>query len=200
MLKAFQIFAILSINIALISCQCTTVRTSGGTKTPERCKFPFRFKGRIFQSCTDFEDPDGKEWCSVETNSRGNHIQGQGRWGHCDQRKCSNANSNTTPKSVTSNSGQEQCLTVNLYKMSIVDNVFNFSHGFRLVVVFQISLAFSHSSLEDELLLNVQLNRVMMANLGVPQKSQKTVDIFKEIGDTVLVKMEFVANQIRSKF
>lgn len=99
---------IFAINFKYISAQCTTIVTPGGTQTPEKCKFPFRYYGQEFQSCTTFGEKYKLEWCSVQVDNQGNHVKGQGRWGHCDKSLCLNNNTNT----VTSSNDQEQCLTV----------------------------------------------------------------------------------------
>ena len=99
---------IIAINFANIRAQCTTIVTDGGTQTPELCKFPFTFQGQVFENCTTFSDNDNLEWCSVETDQQGNHVRGQGKWGHCDPAKCLNNNINP----VTINNTQERCLTV----------------------------------------------------------------------------------------
>jgi alkaline phosphatase D len=43
------------------------------------CNFPFKFGGVVYDDCTS----DGSEapWCSIETETNGNHIDG--RWGNC---------------------------------------------------------------------------------------------------------------------
>ena len=47
------------------------------------CKFPFRFRGQLYASCTTDHDAEGKAWCSTQTDSEANHIIGTGEWGHC---------------------------------------------------------------------------------------------------------------------
>ena len=53
-----------------------------GTRNPELCRFPFKFRGREYHTCTTVEDPDQKHWCAVEVDEDG-HAE-EMRWGHCD--------------------------------------------------------------------------------------------------------------------
>ena len=70
-------------------------RTSNG----KFCKFPFKFQGKVFASCTTDFDPDKRAWCStkgkakikecfqddISVDSRGVHVSGQGEFGYCPQ-------------------------------------------------------------------------------------------------------------------
>merc|ERR1719245_2195268 len=47
----------------------------------QQCVFPFEFDGKRYDACTDVTDPDGKRWCSVETDAK--QVHQQGRWGYC---------------------------------------------------------------------------------------------------------------------
>merc|ERR550537_2013520 len=61
---------------------CATVpgpEASGVVGRP--CVFPFEFRGERYDACTDYTDPDGERWCSVETDASGVHKRG--RWGYC---------------------------------------------------------------------------------------------------------------------
>ena len=33
-----------------------------GSKVKKPCQFPFTFNNRVFTACTNFTDPDGKNW------------------------------------------------------------------------------------------------------------------------------------------
>jgi len=55
---------------------CTTVKG-------RKCKFPFKFQGKTFASCTREFDPDSKPWCSTKTDLQGNHVVNEGEWGYC---------------------------------------------------------------------------------------------------------------------
>ncbi len=67
--------------------QCRTLRTQGGTRSPEDCVFPFRFDGALRRGCIHSAEDD-RYWCSVEVFPNGDHVTGQGRWGHCDPDRC----------------------------------------------------------------------------------------------------------------
>ncbi len=91
MLKYTGIVVILGLAIALASEEeqgCHTVVTQGGTKKPEKCVFPFTFRGKRYEGCTTEHDPDKRSWCSVQVDEDGNHVSGKGHWGHCDQATC----------------------------------------------------------------------------------------------------------------
>jgi len=66
-------------------CQRVCNVQESGSKTRQRCKFPFKFKGKTFRSCTKFEDPDEKLWCSTKVDDDGKHIGKKGFWGHCEK-------------------------------------------------------------------------------------------------------------------
>ena len=59
--------------------------TKSGPDSNEVCKFPFRYDGNTYYSCTtagntfDQRDP----WCSTKVDSTGKHVGGQGKWGWC---------------------------------------------------------------------------------------------------------------------
>ncbi len=62
--------------------ECTTV--SGGTANAP-CVFPFTYRGVRYNGCILVDAGDGKPWCSVLVDENGNHVGGQGKWGHCPQ-------------------------------------------------------------------------------------------------------------------
>ena len=41
------------------------------------------FQDVKYDACILVDADDGKPWCSTKTDTRGNHIGGQGQWGHC---------------------------------------------------------------------------------------------------------------------
>jgi len=49
----------------------------------KRCQFPFRYREKVFASCTREFDNDNKPWCSTKTDKQGNHVIGEDEWGHC---------------------------------------------------------------------------------------------------------------------
>ena len=61
--------------------ECNTV---SGAKPNLPCAFPFRYNGRVYNSCVSagFDDP----WCSTLTNMFG--VQVNGNWGNCDKSAC----------------------------------------------------------------------------------------------------------------
>ena len=130
-LEMEDIFAkiiVFAFNLAIISAQCTTIVTTGGTQIPERCKFPFRFQGQAFQKCTTFGDNDNLEWCSVDIDDQGNHIPGQGRWGHCDTNSCSSKEETLqtiSPPSISVKTEGTECITVIQSNMVACRNVYS---------------------------------------------------------------------------
>ena len=85
-----------------IKAQCETVTTSGGTTRPEKCVFPFTYNGKQYNECITVNDPQGKEWCSVQVDRNGVHVSNRGRWGHCNRNTCNNfIDDNPGEKSIT---------------------------------------------------------------------------------------------------
>ena len=70
-------------------------RTVSGPQPDRECQFPFRFRDRIFSSCTSDFDQNGRRWCSVELDSQGKHISG--KWGYCPN-NCGDQNNKPTPR------------------------------------------------------------------------------------------------------
>ena len=62
--------------------KCTTI---GGRDPNKQCKFPFRFDGITYNSCTFAGNQPGETdpWCSTMVDSSGTHVGGQGKWGNC---------------------------------------------------------------------------------------------------------------------
>ena len=56
-----------------------TEKRSGQEKS---CVFPFRYRGVVYNNCTDVDDAP-VPWCSTKTNGDGQHIGGDGNWGEC---------------------------------------------------------------------------------------------------------------------
>merc|ERR1712156_394367 len=55
------------------------------SKTTQECQFPFKLNEKIFTNCTDFQDPDGRLWCSTKvTKTDRQHVGGGSYWGYCD--------------------------------------------------------------------------------------------------------------------
>ena len=59
---------------------CTT---NGGGDSGARCVFPFTYKGRTYRGCILVDADDNIPWCSTLTDNTGQHVGGQGKWGHC---------------------------------------------------------------------------------------------------------------------
>ncbi|TRY74047.1 hypothetical protein TCAL_13217 [Tigriopus californicus] len=57
-------------------CDCKTVED-------QHCVFPFKFKGQVFDACTDFESTNDKLWCATEVNDLDEVIEGQ--WADCKE-------------------------------------------------------------------------------------------------------------------
>ena len=70
----------INIDIQQPPASCVTV---GGASTGSPCVLPFIYKDKKHTSCTLVDADDGKPWCSTLTDDSGNHVGGQGKWGHC---------------------------------------------------------------------------------------------------------------------
>ena len=62
------------------SSSCTT---TGGGRTGAKCVFPFNYKDVKYNGCSLEDADDDKPWCSTKTDANGQHVGGQGQWGHC---------------------------------------------------------------------------------------------------------------------
>ena len=58
-------------------------RTIGGGDIGASCIFPFTYKDITYTGCIFVDADDRKPWCSTLTDSEGQHVGGQGKWGHC---------------------------------------------------------------------------------------------------------------------
>eukprot|EP00092_Neocalanus_flemingeri_P014658 GFUD01015820.1.p1 GENE.GFUD01015820.1~~GFUD01015820.1.p1 ORF type:complete len:899 (+),score=149.51 GFUD01015820.1:113-2809(+) len=67
------------------------------TSNGKECKFPFRFRNKVFASCTTDFDPDNRAWCSTKTDSSGVHIPGEGEFGYCPDSCSTNILTTPTP-------------------------------------------------------------------------------------------------------
>ena len=54
------------------------------------CQFPFITEdGTTFHDCTNYQDPNGKFWCSTKTDpNTTKHIKDQEFWGYCENDNC----------------------------------------------------------------------------------------------------------------
>lgn len=41
-----------------------------------RCKFPFRYQGRVYDSCITLGSVNAEPWCSTRVDNKGNHVTG----------------------------------------------------------------------------------------------------------------------------
>jgi len=63
---------------------CKRTEANRGSRRNRICRFPFKFDGVMYDTCTDAKDPDGEFWCSTRVNRRTReHIGGKGHWGYC---------------------------------------------------------------------------------------------------------------------
>ena len=53
------------------------------TVSNKSCIFPFRHKNQTYAGCTEEGNEDGRLWCSTRVTSEGEHMVGEGEWGHC---------------------------------------------------------------------------------------------------------------------
>ena len=72
---------------------CSVTEKKSGLVKP--CQFPFNFKGQTFESCTTIIGTDpivhGDAWCSTNTDSNDNHIDGGSFYGDCQRENCPSA-------------------------------------------------------------------------------------------------------------
>ena len=54
-----------------------------GVTIKEPCVFPFTYKDVTYNTCTNVDHPDQKEWCSTKVDGTGNHVTGGNNWGEC---------------------------------------------------------------------------------------------------------------------
>ena len=70
---------------------CITSNNTSPTPNAQ-CRFPFKFDGKLRDSCITDKDPDGKYWCSTKVDENFEHVQGGGFWGLCED-SCPTSNS-----------------------------------------------------------------------------------------------------------
>merc|ERR1712227_276097 len=91
------------------SSSCTT---TGGGRKGVNCVFPFTYRDVKYTGCTLEDADDGKPWCSTKTDANGQHVGGQGQWGHC----ASNC------KTDSGNSNAQQTVHVNVQGSNSLSN------------------------------------------------------------------------------
>ena len=56
------------------------------------CKFPFTYKGKTYNGCTDADTSNGRRWCATKVGDDGRILQDSNNetyfWGTCDMAKC----------------------------------------------------------------------------------------------------------------
>ena len=63
-----------------------TCSTVSGPDPYQPCVFPFKHNGVQYNTCGEWVwggGNNGKQWCSTQTDSYGNHIEGHGYFGFC---------------------------------------------------------------------------------------------------------------------
>ena len=71
--------------------RCVFCRTKSGPSPNQPCIFPFTWNGKTYNGCPIDPEDSSERWCSTKVDSNGNHITGQGNWGHCNS-KCRKQN------------------------------------------------------------------------------------------------------------
>ena len=63
---------------------CKTIK---GADANTLCIFPFRYKGKTYNTCTlkDARNTNNEAWCSTKVDRSGKHVSGKGKWGNCGQ-------------------------------------------------------------------------------------------------------------------
>jgi len=99
---------------------CTT--NTAGRKKNTACKFPFKYRGKLFTTCT----PEREEnpWCSTSTDANGNHLGGH--WGYCPSTCKSDPCTNTVGGKATAGS---KCQFPFRYKGKMYDNCTRMGHS-----------------------------------------------------------------------
>merc|ERR1711963_141941 len=63
-------------------------RVISGPANDKQCVFPFVFSGTTYTGCAEwiYGGPDtGKWWCSTKTDNKGEHVNGEGEYGICEE-------------------------------------------------------------------------------------------------------------------
>ena len=72
----------------LVKCSCV----AGYKATPQSepdfqpCVFPFKYNGQTYDECTTAESENGKPWCALKVDRRGEVVPNQ--WGDCELYNC----------------------------------------------------------------------------------------------------------------
>lgn len=77
------VYSLILLSLQTEARRCRQTNGEGPQKdTP--CYFPFIYKRKVLNECTDLSDPDGKFWCSTKVDDQGKHVGGADQWGYCD--------------------------------------------------------------------------------------------------------------------
>ena len=90
-MKHFNSFCLWKKNYYLFSITANLCKTKSGPSSNQPCIFPFTWKDEKYNGCPIDPVDSSQRWCSTKVDSNGNHITGQGNWGHCDS-KCPEQN------------------------------------------------------------------------------------------------------------
>ncbi len=66
-------------NISAFTCFAMEIQ-SNKTKP---CVFPFKFKNRTYNGCTNIDNPNSLTWCPTKVHDNGKHFSSDGFWGEC---------------------------------------------------------------------------------------------------------------------
>ena len=75
--------------------ECTT--DNSGKDKNKACQFPFKFRGKLQNSCIGRGAKSSKKWCATQVGKRRQQIKG--KWGNCDQEKCQSLDFESARKS-----------------------------------------------------------------------------------------------------
>ena len=63
---------------------CSTTTGEGGKNGEGKpCTFPFLYNGKMKDSCTTEDDPDGRHWCATKVDPDTKKLTKGGNWGFC---------------------------------------------------------------------------------------------------------------------
>lgn len=81
------------------------------TEEGKRCVFPFKYKDKIYSSCTSDYSIGGKKWCSTRVDKDNNHIENLKEWGYCSKDCLNNEKVNCKAKdySLLDNFCKDNC-------------------------------------------------------------------------------------------
>ena len=67
-----------------ITCKARGTKDDYGSSSgaPRDCKFPFKYKSKIYNGCVQSLDGNGP-WCATEVDSDGKYIKN--KWARCNQ-------------------------------------------------------------------------------------------------------------------